>query len=674
MKRKKKKKKMPDSKKIQFHIEELRTAICEHDERYYVQSQPTIADEEYDALMRELIALEEEFPEFKTPDSPSQRVGGKPTKEFPTHVHSSPMLSLQNTYDETDIRDFDERVKKLLPDEKIRYVCELKFDGVALAIQYRKGILELGATRGDGTQGDTITNNVKTIRAIPLSVKEKNDFEVRGEVFMLEIDFKKLNEEQEKKGEKTFLNPRNFTSGTLKMQDSKIVASRKLQFFAYYFSSATSKEKYHSDNLKLLKKFGFPVNDEYRVCNSIDDVILFWKSWEEKRETLPYDIDGVVVKVDSLEQQVQLGTVAKSPRWAVAFKFASRRAETILNDITLQVGRLGTITPVAELQQVFLGGTTVSRASLYNEDYIREIDVHIGDTVVVEKGGDVIPKVTSVVLAKRNAKSKPYEFPNECPECNSPLFKNEDEANYYCENIDCPAQVHGRIEHFAMRGAMDIEGLGEAVVKILLEKEFVKNYSDLYELHKRKDELVQVERWGEKSVQNLLDGIETSKSKPYHRVLYSLGIRHVGSAIAQKLTEQFSSIDALGKASEEQLLEIEDIGPKIAESIVHFFRDEYNQNIIANLQNAGLRFTSEKKSRDGKLVGKTFLITGTLVQYSRDEAKDIIEANGGKMLSAVSKNLHYLLVGESPGSKVEKAKKTGVTILTEKEFLAMIHK
>jgi DNA ligase (NAD+) len=674
VKRKKKKKKMPDSKKIQFHIEELRTAICEHDERYYVQSQPTIADEEYDALMRELIALEEEFPEFKTPDSPSQRVGGKPTKEFPTHVHSSPMLSLQNTYDETDIRDFDERVKKLLPDEKIRYVCELKFDGVALAIQYRKGILELGATRGDGTQGDTITNNVKTIRAIPLSVKEKNDFEVRGEVFMLEIDFKKLNEEQEKKGEKTFLNPRNFTSGTLKMQDSKIVASRKLQFFAYYFSSATSKEKYHSDNLKLLKKFGFPVNDEYRVCNSIDDVILFWKSWEEKRETLPYDIDGVVVKVDSLEQQVQLGTVAKSPRWAVAFKFASRRAETILNDITLQVGRLGTITPVAELQQVFLGGTTVSRASLYNEDYIREIDVHIGDTVVVEKGGDVIPKVTSVVLAKRNAKSKPYEFPNECPECNSPLFKNEDEANYYCENIDCPAQVHGRIEHFAMRGAMDIEGLGEAVVKILLEKEFVKNYSDLYELHKRKDELVQVERWGEKSVQNLLDGIETSKSKPYHRVLYSLGIRHVGSAIAQKLTEQFSSIDALGKASEEQLLEIEDIGPKIAESIVHFFRDEYNQNIIANLQNAGLRFTSEKKSRDGKLVGKTFLITGTLVQYSRDEAKDIIEANGGKMLSAVSKNLHYLLVGESPGSKVEKAKKTGVTILTEKEFLAMIHK
>ena len=584
------------------------------------------------------------------------------------------MLSLQNTYDEKDIRDFDERVKKLLPDEKIRYVCELKFDGVALAIQYRKGILELGATRGDGTQGDTITNNVKTIRAIPLSVKEKNDFEVRGEVFMLEIDFKKLNEEQEKKGEKTFLNPRNFTSGTLKMQDSKIVASRKLQFFAYYFSSATSKEKYHSDNLKLLKKFGFPVNDEYRVCNSIDDVILFWKSWEEKRETLPYDIDGVVVKVDSLEQQVQLGTVAKSPRWAVAFKFASRRAETILNDITLQVGRLGTITPVAELQQVFLGGTTVSRASLYNEDYIREIDVHIGDTVVVEKGGDVIPKVTSVVLAKRNAKSKPYEFPNECPECNSPLFKNEDEANYYCENIDCPAQVHGRIEHFAMRGAMDIEGLGEAVVKILLEKEFVKNYSDLYELHKRKDELVQVERWGEKSVQNLLDGIETSKSKPYHRVLYSLGIRHVGSAIAQKLTEQFSSIDALGKASEEQLLEIEDIGPKIAESIVHFFRDEYNQNIIANLQNAGLRFTSEKKSRDGKLVGKTFLITGTLVQYSRDEAKDIIEANGGKMLSAVSKNLHYLLVGESPGSKVEKAKKTGVTILTEKEFLAMIHK
>lgn len=664
---------MSATKETQKHIEKIRKEILEHDERYYVLSQPTISDEAYDALMRELIALEEEFPELKTPDSPSQRVGGKPTKEFPTHIHSTPMLSLQNTYDEKDIRDFDERVKKLLPNEKIRYACELKFDGVALAIQYRNGILEIGATRGDGTQGDTITNNVKTIRAIPLSVKEKNDFEVRGEVFMLEKDFKKLNEEQEKKGEKTFLNPRNFTSGTLKMQDSKIVASRKLQFFAYFLSQSRKDAKqFHSDNLMLLKKFCFPVNDEYRVCNSIDEVIAFWKSWEEKRETLPYDIDGVVVKVDSLEQQEKLGMVAKSPRWAVAFKFASRKAETILNDITLQVGRLGTITPVAELQPVFLGGTTVSRASLYNEDYIREIDVRIGDTVVVEKGGDVIPKVTSVVLEKRIAKSKPYKFPSTCPECKSKIFKNEDETNYYCENIDCPAQVHGRIEHFAMRGAMDIEGLGEAVVKILLEKKFVKNYSDLYELHKRKDELVQVERWGEKSVQNLLDGIEASKLKLYHRVLYSMGIRHVGSTIAQKLAEEFSSIDELEKATEEQLLEIEDIGPKIAESIVHFFSQKRNREIVERLKKSGLQLSQNKKKIAGKLSGKTFVLTGTLPTLKRDEAKNMIESNGGKTASSVSKNVDYVIVGEDPGSKLDKANALGISMLNEEDFLKMI--
>lgn len=655
-------------------IIKLRKEILEHDERYYVLSQPTISDEAYDALMRELISLEEEFPELKTSDSPSQRVGGKPTKEFPTHIHSTQMLSLQNTYDEKDIRDFDERVRKLLPDEKIRYVCELKFDGVALALQYRNGILEVGATRGDGTQGDTITNNVKTIRAIPLSVKEKNDFEVRGEVFMLGKDFAALNKEQEKKSEKTFMNPRNFTSGTLKMQDPKIVASRKLQFFAYYFSPQRHQDTkgFHSDNLKLLKKLGFPVNEEFCVCNSIEEVISFWKTWEEKRETLPYDIDGVVVKVDSLEQQQRLGTVAKSPRWAVAFKFASRKAETILNDITLQVGRLGTITPVAELKPVFLGGTTVSRASLYNEDYINEIDCRVGDTVIVEKGGDVIPKVTSVVLEKRNSKSKPYKFPSTCPECTSKIFKNEDEANYYCENSDCPAQVQGRIEHFAMRGSMDIDGLGEAVVKILIEKKFVKNYSDLYELHKRKDELVQIERWGEKSVQNLLEGIEASKSKSYHRVLYSMGIRHVGSTIAQKLAEQFSSIEELEKATKEQLLEVDDIGPKIAESIVHFFSEKHNREIVERLKKFGLQLSQDKKQTQGKLSGKTFVLTGTLPTLKRDEAKNMVESNGGKTASSVSKNVDYVIVGDDAGSKLEKAKSLGITILSEEDFLKMV--
>ncbi len=662
---------MQDNKKNQQRLEELRRTIREHDERYYVLAKPVITDEEYDALMRELIALEEEFPVLQTPDSPSVRVGGKPTKEFPSFTHNIPMLSLQNTYNENDIREFDKRIKNLLGEESYRYVCELKFDGIALALHYKNGFLTNGVTRGDGMQGDDITNNIKTIRAIPLSVKEKENFEVRGEAFMLRSDFDALNVERERASEKTFMNPRNFTSGTLKMQDPKIVASRKIQFYCYGLYGITGKD-FHSENMLLLKKLGFPVNEHLRVCSTIEDVISYWKKWEELRDTLPYDIDGVVVKIDGLQQQEQLGAIAKSPRWAIAFKFTSRKAETILNNITLQVGRLGTITPVAELQPVFLGGTTVSRASLYNEDYIREIDVRIGDTVVVEKGGDVIPKITSAVLEKRNKKSIPYNFPRACPECNSKIFKNEEEANYYCENSDCPAQVHGRIEHFAMRGAMDIEGLGEAVVSTLLEKDFIKNYSDLYVLHNRKDELAQIERWGVKSVQNLLDGIEASKSQPYHRVLYAMGIRHVGSRIAEILEENFPHINDLLQCTEEQLLAINDIGPKIATSIIHFFQDEHNQKIISHLKSAGLQFSSEKKSENGKLSGKTFLVTGTLEHYSREEAKEIIEINGGKVLSAVSKNLTYLIVGESPGSKVEKAKKAGIAVLSENEFLAMI--
>lgn len=657
-------------------VERLRKELLEHDYRYYVLAEPTISDEEYDRLMRELQELEARYPELQSPDSPTQRVGGQPTKEFPTVTHDPPMLSLANSYSEEEIREFDRRVRSLLGRETPRYVAELKFDGVAIALRYRDGIFVQGATRGDGTTGDDITANLRTIRMLPLRLRKPEkqflNIEVRGEAFMDKADFEEMNRQRAAAGEKLFINPRNSTAGTLKLQDPKVVASRPIKMFAYYLLAPEAKLTSHYENLNILRTLGFPVNEHTRLCHTIEDVIAFWREWEPKRDSLPYDIDGVVVKVDSLAQQAKLGSIAKSPRWAVAFKFASRKAETVLKNIILQVGRVGTITPVADLEPVFVGGTTVSRASLYNMDYINDLDLRIGDTVIVEKGGDVIPKVTEVVLSKRPRNAQPYRMPKNCPECGSPLFKPEGEVNYYCENSECPAQVKGRIEHFASRGAMDIEGLGEAVVEQLVGLGWVKNCADLYSLHRHRKDMVELERWGEKSTQNLLEAIEESKKRPFHRVVYALGIRHVGQGVAQLLTEHFPSIEALQEANMDDLQSIGGIGPHIAESVVRFFNEKHNRDIIRRLKEAGVTMSAPMTRRKGKLSGMTFVLTGTLPTYTREQAKQLIEEHGGKVASGVSKNVTHVLAGEEPGSKLDKAKKLGIPIITEEEFNRMI--
>jgi DNA ligase (NAD+) len=659
-------------------IETLRSQIRAHDQRYYVLAQPTISDVEYDSLMRELMELEHLHPELVTPDSPSQRVGATPTKEFPTVNHSVPMLSLANTYSEEEIQDFDRRIRCLLGDVPFNYVCELKFDGVAISLRYEDGLFVQGATRGDGSQGDEITQNLKTLRSIPLRLvnppKNLLNVEVRGEVFMKRRDFEKMNEERELAGEKTFVNPRNSAAGTLKLQDPRTVAQRPLNFIAYYLLARQGGLSSHFENLQLLKKLGFPVSEHSKLCRNMDEVTRFWSLWENRRDTLPYDIDGIVVKVDSVAQQEKLGTIAKSPRWAIAFKFAARSVQTRLRAITLQVGRTGTITPVAELEPVFVGGTTVSRATLHNEDYIRELDIRPGDTVIVEKGGDVIPKVSDVVKEKRPPGTRSYTFGSECPICGSKIVRPSGEANHYCENSECPAQVRGRIEHFAHRGAMDIEGLGEAIVDQLVSLGYIANYADLYDLHKKAKQLASLERWGEKSASNLLKSIAESTSRPFSRVLYAIGIRHVGAGVAQLLVRHRSSIDALMAAKKEDLQQISGIGPRIAESVQLFFQDKHNRKLVNRLGEAGIRLadiTPKSKMRTA-LSEKTFVLTGSLSTLTRDQAKEKIESLGGKVSSSVSKNTDYVVVGEEAGSKLDKARRLGVTTLTEDEFLTMV--
>jgi DNA ligase (NAD+) len=663
---------------IRKRVESLRAQLREHDYRYYVLAQPAISDEEYDALMSELIELERAYPDLAAPDSPSQRVGGEPTKEFPTVAHSVPMLSLSNTYNEDEVRAFDQRVRSLLGKEPVKYVCELKMDGVAVSLIYNEGLFVRGATRGDGAQGDDITANLKTIRAIPLRLsgnrKDLHDIEVRGEVFMTRGDFERMNEERELAGEKTFMNPRNSTAGTLKLQDPKLVAQRPLKFFAYSLRAERTTLTSQWENLRLLKELGFPVNEHARLCTTIEDVIEFWKEWEERREDLPYDIDGIVVKVDSLRQQERLGHTAKSPRYAIAFKFMARKQETVLRAITLQVGRVGTITPVAELEPVFVGGTTVSRATLHNEDYIKELDIRPGDTVVVEKGGDVIPKVSGMVREKRPPGTKPFRFPSSCPVCDSPITRPADEANYYCNNTACPAQVKARIQHFAHRGAMDIEGLGEAVVDQLVEHGFIKNYADLYTLHKHRSKLTELERWGEKKAQNLLDAVESSKNKPFARVVFALGIRHVGSGVALILVREFPSIDALMQATQHELEEAQGVGPRIAESVATFFKDQHNREIVERLRKTGLQM-EERVSRtatSSPIASKTFVLTGGLSSMTREEAKERIEQLGGRVSSSVSKKTDFVVAGEEAGSKLKKAQELGITVLDERQFLKLL--
>ena len=669
------------SSSVEKKIEELRELILKHDYNYYVLAEPVISDENYDKLFKELEKLESENPHLITPDSPTQRVGKDLTKEFNPVKHKIPMLSLANTYDEQDLFDFDRRVKESLPEaEKVEYVVELKIDGASISINYSDGLLKTAATRGDGTVGEEVTNNIKTIRSVPLRIdisKEKKyklrNFEVRGEVYMRISDFDNLNKEREANSEKLFANPRNSAAGTLKLQDPKIVSARKLNVFLYSLISVDEEFESQEENLKLLSKLGFKVNPHYKVCKNIDEVLKLCARFEEIRDTLEYEIDGAVIKVNSMRQQKLLGSIAKSPRWAVAYKFKAKQAFTKLNEITWQVGRTGAITPVAELEPVKLAGSTISRATLHNFDEIQRKDIRVDDTVVIEKGGDVIPKIVSVVLGERSKKSKPTLAPEKCPACNSKLFKPEGEVAFYCENPECSAQIKGRLIHFASRGAMDIEGLGDALIDLFVDKGFITHFSDIYKLKDRRQELVQIERLGEKSIDNLLKSIEKSKSQPFAKVLYAIGIRYVGAGAAQKITDHFNSIDDIIAASEEEISAIYEIGPSISKSIKQFFSDKKNVKLIEELRKSGLTFISEKKEIvQSALTGKTFVLTGTLSSLSRDDAGARIIALGGKVTSSVSKNTDFVIAGEKAGSKLSKAESLGVKVLDETTFLKML--
>jgi DNA ligase (NAD+) len=673
-----------DKANARREIEELRKKIGEYDYQYYVLAQPTVSDYKYDMLMKRLEELEELFPEFITSDSPTRRVRGEPTRVFPLMRHRKPMLSLSNTYNEEEIRDFDRRVRTLLrPGESYEYVCELKIDGVAMSLIYENGILQRAVTRGDGEQGDEVTNNVKTIRSLPLRLEtideELKNIEVRGEVYYPRAEFEKLNRQRINAGELPFANPRNSAAGTLKLQDARIVAKRPLRIFCYYQDplSAGTFLKNHYDSLKTLGKLRFPVNTNYRLCKNINEVIQYWQAWEDKKEILPFEVDGVVVKINNFEQQQRLGATAKSPRWAIAFKFATKQAETELLNIRWQVGRTGIVTPVADLEPVQLLGTTVSRATLHNLDEIERLDVRTGDTVIIEKGGEIIPKIIRVVENKRPADSKPYQPPTNCPVCHTQLVRPVGEVALVCENVACPAQVAGRIIHFAARRALDIEGLGEKAVELLLNNNLIKDYGDLYSLKEKAGDIANLERMGEKSAENLLNGIESSKTRPLARLIFGLGIRYVGEGAAKLLANYFHSIDKIRETAVEELAEVEGIGEKTAESIKDFFNRGENIAVLEKIRNAGMPFTEEvaetpAREAEDRFSGKSFVFTGALSRFSRDEAGEAVEQRGGKVIKSVSKKTDYVVVGEDPGSKYQKARQLGVTILSEEEFLKML--
>ncbi len=667
---------------LKRRITELIEEIRYHDHRYYILSDPEITDLEYDMLYKELERLERENPELVQPDSPTQRVGSDLENDFKPVPHRYPMLSLANTYNENELWDFDRRVREGLPSgEKVEYVVEYKIDGLSLSLRYENGFLAVAATRGDGTTGEDVTLNAKTIKSIPLSISPAlagqevpGSFEVRGEVYMEKAVFDRLNSERAARGEKTFANPRNLASGTLKLLDPAETAKRPLQIFTYYFMSSDNPNQTQHEVLQYLQKLGFRVNPAYRLCRSIDEVLDFCKELEEKRDDLPYEVDGVVIKVNSFRHQEILGNIAKSPRWACAFKFKAKQARTVLNAITWQVGRTGAITPVAELEPVLLAGSTISRATLHNYDEISRKDIRRGDTVIIEKGGDVIPKVVSVVLESRPENSEPEQPPKACPVCGSEVFRPENEVAFYCENSECAAQVKGRIEHFASRAAMDIEGLGTSIIDLFVELGYLKTYSDIYRLHEHELELKMMKRFGEKSIDNLLNAIEESKKRPFHKVLFALGIRYVGAGAAMKLADHFGSLDALQNATEEEITSVYEIGESIARSVRQFFSDPHNLHVTGELKNAGLIFESEKRVEveDNFFKGKTFVLTGTLSRMKRDEAADKIAGLGGKTASSVSKNTDFVIAGESAGSKLEKAQKLGVGIMDEDEFISRL--
>jgi len=652
-------------------IEELRQQIIYHEKKYYVDNDPQISDYEFDQLMAELKRLEEAFPEFITPDSPTQRIGEQPVEGFPTIEHRWPMLSIENCYDVDGLREFDERIKKLLPDEKIEYVAELKIDGVSMSIRYNGGKYQQAVTRGDGFRGDDVTAQVKTIRSLPLTISLTEDVEVRGEVYLPYKSFKKINEEREKNGELPFANPRNATAGSIRLLDPREVARRRLDIFLYYIFINGQEMPSQWENLQQLKKLGFKINPHSRLCQNIEEVISYHREWTEKRDSLDYDVDGVVVKVNSTRQRQILGATAKSPRWAIAFKFPARQATTRIKDIIIQVGRTGALTPVAILEPVQISGTTISRCTLHNEEELKRKDIRIGDYVLLERSGDVIPHIVSVMKERRNGQEKPFVWPKKCPICHSTLYKEEDEAISRCLNPSCPARIRESIIHFASRRAMNIEGLGEALVDQLLASGLVKKIPDLYRL--RYEDLIQLERMGPKSARNLLDNIEESKSRELWRLIFALGIRHVGEKMAQTLARRYKDLDRLAAASEDDLMQIEGIGPEVAKGIVFFFAQPENRKLLKELKEAGLKFKeTEKESSPRPLEGLTFVLTGTLSSMTRDEAKERIEQLGGNVSSSVTSKTDYLVVGEEPGSKLARARELGVKIINEKEFLALL--
>lgn len=655
-------------------VRELTEKINYHNDLYYQQDRSEISDEEFDHLLKELEALEKQFPELRAPDSPTQRVGGTITKEFPTVYHRYPMLSLGNTYSEEELRDFDGRVSRGLDGDPYEYFCELKFDGVSISLTYENGILARGVTRGDGVRGDDVTTNVKTIRSIPLRVKGTEypaSFEVRGEIFLPKKVFEQLNREREDIGEEKYANARNTASGTVKMQDSGVVAQRKLDCYVYSLLGDESGVETHDEAIAKLEQWGFNVSPTYRKCSNIDKVLAYINEWETKRNDLPLETDGVVIKVNSIEQQVQLGFTAKSPRWAIAYKYKAQSVSTRLNGITYQVGRTGAITPVAELEPVFLAGTTVKRASLHNANEIARLDLRIGDYVFVEKGGEIIPKVTGVDVEKRSESSSPITYISNCPECGTKLIRYEGEAAHYCPNATgCPPQITGRIEHFIQRKAMDLNSLGERTIHQLYQLGLVKSPADLYDL--KKEDVQLLEGYKDKSIRNLLDGIERSKATPFESVLFAIGIRYVGKTVAEKLARHFKTIDKIASATLEELLAAPEVGEKIAQSVYQYFRVPDNQREIERLKTAGLNFESQAKEPEKKsdvLGNKSFVISGVFKNYERDQLQEIIVSNGGRILSGVSGKLDYLVAGENMGpAKREKAEKLGVKIISEEEF------
>ena len=653
-------------------IRALREQIKFHEKKYYVDNDPQISDYEFDQRMKELQRLEEQFPGLITPESPTQRVGEKPVEGFPTVRHKLPMMSIDNCYTVEELREFEQRIQKLLPGQAIEYVAELKIDGLGISILFQKGKYVQAVTRGDGIQGDDVTANVKTIKSLPLVIPRRQDVETRGEIYLPFESFQKINQDREEKGEPVFANPRNAAAGSIRLLDPREVAGRKLDVFLYALSISGAEMESQWQNLKTIKELGFKTNPNSRLCRSLDEVVDYWDEWTKKRESLDYDCDGVVIKVNSTEQREALGVTAKFPRWAISFKFPARQATTRLNDIIVQVGRTGALTPVAVLEPVKLSGTTISRATLHNEDEIRRKDIRIGDYVLVERSGDVIPKIVSPMKERRTGKEKKFIFPSRCPVCQAKTFKPEGEAVARCTNPSCPAKLRESILHFSARRAMNIEGLGEALVDQLMEKKLVKAMPDIYSL--KYEDLVTLERMGPKSSQNLLQEIEKSKSNDISRLIFALGIRHVGERLAQILAGHFRDIGKLASASREELTGIEDVGPVVAESIAFFFKQPENLELLRMFKEAGLNFASKKTAarKDEPLSGKTFVLTGKLQGSSRDEAKALIEGLGGSVTDSVSSKTSYLVVGEDPGSKLDKARKLGIATLTEAEFLKLL--